>query len=188
MGRKPFQEATVLHVVAQLRDHSGPRRFLVADEVGLGKTLVAQGILQHLASGSHPFNVFYVCSSLTIASQNRDSLLEALPPADREKALVKVDRPTLLPWADRCNGHPPPQALPARRRQHDARARDRTGHNFDAVRQTGTPRNSRGCTGYAAGSANRPYYEDVEIAAFANLPPIKKEIDLGEIVLSGSIP
>jgi hypothetical protein len=100
MGRKLFQEATVLHAVAQLRDRSGPRRFLVADEVGLGKTLVAQGILQHLVSGSRPFNVFYVCSSLTIASQNRDNLLEALPPADREKASVKVDRPTLLPWAD----------------------------------------------------------------------------------------
>jgi hypothetical protein len=50
MRRKPFQEATVLHVVSQLRDDSGPRRFLVADEVGLGKTLVAQGVLQHLAS------------------------------------------------------------------------------------------------------------------------------------------
>ncbi|WFU25125.1 hypothetical protein QA649_02425 [Bradyrhizobium sp. CB1717] len=100
MGRKPFQEATVLHAVAQLRDHLGSRRFLIADEVGLGKTLVAQGILQHLANGSGPFNVFYVCSSLTIANQNRDSLLEVLPPADRESASVKVDRPTLLPWAD----------------------------------------------------------------------------------------
>lgn len=104
MGRKPFQEATVLHAVAQLRNYSGQRRFLVADEVGLGKTLVAQGILQHLASDSRPLNVFYVCSSLTIASQNRDSLLEILPPADREKSSVKVDRPTLLPWSD------PPQS------------------------------------------------------------------------------
>src|SRR4051794_14112951 len=100
MGRKQFQEATVRHAVARLRDHSGPRRFLVADEVGLGKTLVAQGILQHLASGPRPINVFYVCSSLTIASQNRDSLLEILPPANRETAAVNVDRPTLLPWTD----------------------------------------------------------------------------------------
>ena len=82
MVRKPFQEATVLHVVSQLRDDSGPRRFLVADEVGLGKTLVAQGVLQHLASSPRPLNVFYVCSSLTIANQNRDSLLEVLPPED----------------------------------------------------------------------------------------------------------
>src|SRR5271168_2087418 len=93
MGRKPFQEATVLHAVSQLRNHSGSRRFLVADEVGLGKTLVAQGVLQHLASGPRPINVFYVCSSLTIASKNRDSLLEILPSVDRKKALVDVDRP-----------------------------------------------------------------------------------------------
>jgi hypothetical protein len=100
MRRKPFQEATVLHVVSHLLDDSGPRRFLVADEVGLGKTLVAQGVLQHLASGPRPLNVFYVCSSLTIANQNRDSLLEVLPSEDRKRALVNVDRPTLLPWAD----------------------------------------------------------------------------------------
>jgi hypothetical protein len=100
MGRKPFQEATVHHAVARLRDYAGSRRFLVADEVGLGKTLVAQGILQHLASGPRPLNVFYVCSSLTIANQNRDSLLEVLQPADRKAAAVSVDRPTLLPWVD----------------------------------------------------------------------------------------
>ena len=100
MGRKPFQEATVRHAVARLGDVAGPRRFLVADEVGLGKTLVAQGVLQRLAGGPRPLNVFYVCSSLTIANQNRDSLLEVLPPEDRKKALVQVDRPTLLPWAD----------------------------------------------------------------------------------------
>lgn len=100
MGRKPFQEATVRHAVARLRDPTGSRRFLVADEVGLGKTLVAQGILQHLATGARPLNVFYVCSSLTIAHQNRDSLLEVLPEADRKSAHVNVDRPTLLPWAD----------------------------------------------------------------------------------------
>ena len=100
MGRKPFQEATVLHVVSRLRDKTGSRRFLVADEVGLGKTLVAQGVLQHLASGPRPLNVFYVCSSLTIANQNRDSLLEVLAAEDRKNASVSVDRPTLLPWAD----------------------------------------------------------------------------------------
>src|SRR5262245_28505867 len=97
MMRKPFQEATVLHVVSQLRDAFGSRRFLVADEVGLGKTLVAQGVLQHLAIGPRPLNVFYICSSLTIANQNRDSLLEVLPSDDRKKASVNVDRPTLLP-------------------------------------------------------------------------------------------
>ena len=56
----------------------------------------------------------------------------------------------------RCPGcaEPPAQALPARRRQRDARSRDRRAHNFDAVRQTGTPGNSCECTGSDAGSAN----------------------------------
>lgn len=97
-GRKPFQEATVRHAVARLSDPEGSRRFLVADEVGLGKTLVAQGILQHFATGPRSLNVFYVCSSLVIANQNRESLLEVLPESERKTASVNVDRPTLLPW------------------------------------------------------------------------------------------
>ena len=99
-GRKPFQEATVRHAVSRLQALDGSRRFLVADEVGLGKTLVAQGILQYLATGPKRLNVFYVCSSLTIANQNRDNLLEVLPPEQRAGATVSVDRPTLLPWTE----------------------------------------------------------------------------------------
>src|ERR1700751_5094022 len=75
----------------------------------------------------------------------------------------------------RCPGcaEPPAQTLPARRRQRDARSRDRRAHNFDAVRQTGTPGNSCGCTGYDAGSANpeaqaRDY--SIRFAANARLP------------------
>ncbi len=98
MGRKPFQEATVHHAVARLTSDDGSRRFLVADEVGLGKTLVAQGVLQHLSERKRPLNVFYICSSLTIARQNRDNLLEVLPKEQRFEAVVDVDRPTLLPW------------------------------------------------------------------------------------------
>jgi hypothetical protein len=57
----------------------------------------------------------------------------------------------------RCLGcaERPVQALPARRPQHDARARDRREHSFDAVCQTGTPRSSGGRTGCAEGSTNR---------------------------------
>ena len=106
MGRKPFQEATVLHVVSQLRKPGGSKRFLVADEVGLGKTLVAQGILQHLSAEKPGLNVFYICSSLTIASQNRDNLLEVLPKDLRKSAVVDVDRPTLLPWTNPSSDTP----------------------------------------------------------------------------------
>jgi hypothetical protein len=43
---KDFQRATVDYVISRLYDPATPtRRFLVADEVGLGKTLVARGIV-----------------------------------------------------------------------------------------------------------------------------------------------
>lgn len=97
MSLKDFQSATVARALERLRDPRGSRRFLVADEVGLGKTLVAQGVIDGLCVPEHQLRVFYVCSSLSIAHQNRDSLLEMLPPDEREDARVEVDRLTLLP-------------------------------------------------------------------------------------------
>ena len=45
-GLKDFQRATVEHVFKRLYlDADSTRRFLVADEVGLGKTLVARGVI-----------------------------------------------------------------------------------------------------------------------------------------------
>lgn len=99
MSLKPFQSATVARVLERLRDPRGSRRFLVADEVGLGKTLVAQGVIDGLSAPNDQLRVFYVCSSLSIAHQNRDSLLEMLPPDEREGARVEVDRLTLLPYS-----------------------------------------------------------------------------------------
>ena len=45
---KGFQRRTVDHVVARLLDPAGSRRFLVADEVGLGKTLIARGVIAEM--------------------------------------------------------------------------------------------------------------------------------------------
>ncbi|HZX00638.1 MAG TPA: hypothetical protein VFF45_00175, partial [Bacilli bacterium] len=74
------------------------RRFLVADEVGLGKTLVARGVIESLVqrSVSTP-RIFYVCSSLSIAHQNTARLLEVLSEQDREAARIRVDRLGLVP-------------------------------------------------------------------------------------------
>ena len=45
---KPFQQATIDAALRTLGRKTGARRFLVADEVGLGKTVVASGIIQAL--------------------------------------------------------------------------------------------------------------------------------------------
>ncbi|MGY6502458.1 MAG: helicase-related protein [Acidimicrobiales bacterium] len=74
---KQFQRATVDHVFRRLYldDHPG-RRFLVADETGLGKSLVARGVIaraiQHLSehSASERIDIVYVCSNAEIATQN----------------------------------------------------------------------------------------------------------------------
>ena len=44
-GLKDFQRKTVDHVFDQLYGPRQTKRFLVADEVGLGKTLVARGVI-----------------------------------------------------------------------------------------------------------------------------------------------
>jgi len=76
-GLKDFQRATVERV-AQLFE-SGVKRVLVADEVGLGKTLVARGIIAKVAkaecnSEKGLLNVVYVCSNAGIAGQNIQKL------------------------------------------------------------------------------------------------------------------
>ena len=98
MKLKPFQQATAQRVIDAFGEPNGSGRFLVADEVGLGKTLVAQSVIQRLRNqkGQH-LEVFYVCSSLSIIHQNRKALVDFLAPSLRKHAQVSVDRLTLLP-------------------------------------------------------------------------------------------
>ena len=55
-------------------DDDCTRRFLVADEVGLGKTLVARGVIakaiDHLWETVPRIDIIYICSNSNIASQN----------------------------------------------------------------------------------------------------------------------
>ena len=72
---KDFQRRTVDYVFRRLwKDDRPAHRFLIADEVGLGKTLVARGIiaktLEHLRDRVDRLDVVYVCSNATIAQQN----------------------------------------------------------------------------------------------------------------------
>jgi hypothetical protein len=97
---KAFQLATINAAWKQLTSTEGPRRFMVADEVGLGKTIVAQGIVRQFldTQSARPIVVFYVCGSLPLASQNSKKLLEVLPNAEeRLQARSAVDRLTMIP-------------------------------------------------------------------------------------------
>lgn len=72
---KDFQRRTVDLVFDRLYGaNSRTRRFLVADEVGLGKTLVARGVvvkaIDHLWKSVRRIDIVYLCSNSDIARQN----------------------------------------------------------------------------------------------------------------------
>ena len=73
---KAFQRATVARIDRIFRDKDNPQyRVLVADEVGLGKTMIARGVIANMAVLRHEendqlFKVVYVCSNQAIARQN----------------------------------------------------------------------------------------------------------------------
>ena len=76
-GLKNFQRATVERVDELFRN--GQRHVLVADEVGLGKTLVAKGVIVKTAQcrareKDDLFKVVYICSNQNIARQNIQKL------------------------------------------------------------------------------------------------------------------
>ena len=76
---KPFQRRTVEHAFHQLfAADNGTGRFLVADEVGLGKTLVARGIIaravDHLWNDVERIDIVYICSNGSIARANLPKL------------------------------------------------------------------------------------------------------------------
>ena len=96
-GLKDFQLRTVDRVHERLWDPVDPtRRFLVADEVGLGKTLVARGVIakaiDHLWDTVDRVDVVYICSNGQIARQNLPKLRVGSDGDERHHA----DRLTLL--------------------------------------------------------------------------------------------
>ncbi len=92
----PFQQATVDAAVARLSGR-GRKRFLVADEVGLGKTVVAREVIRKLSGGgSKRFTVYYVTSNTKVSDQNARRLVDFLGPASKS-AVSRVDRLGLIP-------------------------------------------------------------------------------------------
>lgn len=80
-----FQRAAVKAICNRLTDLSGSRRFLLADEVGLGKTVVARGVIEDLLRRRRgkPLVVVYICSNSEIADQNRTKLAPMAAPSLR---------------------------------------------------------------------------------------------------------
>jgi len=97
---KDFQRRTALWTFERMfADRDPAVRFLVADEVGLGKTHVAKGVtalvIERLREiGDERHDIVYVCSNAAIARQN----LRKLVPKGIEP-LENVERLTMLPLA-----------------------------------------------------------------------------------------
>ena len=99
---KDFQKATVNYIFNQLySSNSEQHRFLVADEVGLGKTLIARGVIEKaieiFKETKKHLNVIYVCSNQNIAKQNLTKLnvtgnLEAIDAKSRLAYLAYSDQ------------------------------------------------------------------------------------------------
>lgn len=78
-GLKDFQRKTVDYVFRRMYLDANPaRRMLISDEVGLGKTLVARGVMakaiEHLWGKVKRMDVVYICSNGDIARQNVNRL------------------------------------------------------------------------------------------------------------------
>lgn len=76
---KVFQRRTVDYVFGRLFGQDDlVRQFLVADEVGLGKTMVARGVIarviEHLWDSAKRIDILYICSNQAIAAQNLNRL------------------------------------------------------------------------------------------------------------------
>ncbi len=72
----PFQRNTVEHIIDRFYGPTGASRFLVADETGLGKTIVARGVIARAIEELEQddsvdrIDIVYVCSNSDLAHQN----------------------------------------------------------------------------------------------------------------------
>ena len=102
---KDFQRRTARWAFERMFANKDPSiRFLVADEVGLGKTHVAKGVIaqviDHLGrAGDERHDIVYICSNAAIARQN----IRKLVPAGIEP-VTSADRLTMLPLAELDEG------------------------------------------------------------------------------------
>ena len=100
-----FQRATALHAFRRLYiDPDSTRRFLVADETGLGKTHVAREVIafavDRLQQVDHVrrIDIVYVCSNADIAAQNirKLNITGSESPGFATRLTMLITRPELL--------------------------------------------------------------------------------------------
>lgn len=94
---KDFQRTSVDYVFRRLyTDDDHVNRFLLADEVGLGKTMVAKGVtacaIDYLWDRVDRIDIVYICSNADLARQNMDRLR-----LDGQEKFKFASRLTLLP-------------------------------------------------------------------------------------------
>jgi len=86
-GLRRFQQATCERAAELLLSETGGRRFLVADEVGLGKTRVALGLVREVEERRRSVRggtiVIYITANSEIANQNVRVLRLGREPGNR---------------------------------------------------------------------------------------------------------
>ena len=100
-----FQRATAEHAFRRLYlDQDSSRRFLVADETGLGKTHVAKEVIalavEHLQRVEHVdrIDIVYVCSNADIAAQNirKLNVTDSQSPSFATRLSLLITQPDVL--------------------------------------------------------------------------------------------
>ena len=99
---KPFQEATSRPSWLHSIDAAARAAFSLLTKSASAKPSLPSMSSSEMISGlDRPLVVFYMCSNLAIARQNRRKLLELLPTDEREQADCPVDRLSLLTASER---------------------------------------------------------------------------------------
>lgn len=96
-GLRKFQRTTIYHTIRHLLEN---QRFLVADEVGLGKTKIARGVIGFFLSFRRretPIRVVYLCANQQLAWQNIQSFRFFDGKSDKENCCSDL-RLGLLSW------------------------------------------------------------------------------------------
>lgn len=109
---KDFQRSTVDVLYRQFYEKD-VRSMLVADEVGLGKTVVAKGLLAQILlqraseRRRRPFRVIYICSNQVIAKENLRKLHLFPDDAESGKPISRISYLAEAPEENERNGKKP---------------------------------------------------------------------------------